>query len=1105
MVPNSSHKDILNTLSAEEKALALSILKEIKDNGESKTLSDLVYEDYEEIPVSIEEFLTNPIYLGKGLINQEGKFTVFPYWVETLKKIFPTNIDTAYNTLILSGAIGLGKSFVAVIAMLYMLYRMLCLKDPYLHYGLQSIDKITFSFINITLDAAKGVAWDKCQQLLQSSSWFLSKGKVNKKDIPEWQPSKNIELLYGSLPRHVIGRAVFASFADEVSFQPNQDINAQKEKAKKLISTVDARMQSRFMKGEKLPTLHILASSKRTDQSFLESYIEMKKKNDSKTTLIIDEPQWVIRTDKDSPRKFNVAVGNKFLNNELLPLNITKEELQQYINRGYTILKVPMGYYESFRDDLDIALTDIAGISTSNSSRYISGERWNKLINKNISNPFTKEIITVGNSPDDTAQYYDFFDISKISSEIKARPMYVHLDMSISGDKTGIAGVIISGKKQFVEEGRPPSKDLSYRLVFNFSVKAPKGHQISFEKNRQFIFWLREQGFNIKGVSTDTFQSYDTGQTLKVKGFNYDILSVDRVEKTEKGSICRPYQYFKTTIYDERLEIYETELLAQEVAGLKRDNNGKIDHDITGINCLVGSTEIKLTDGRNVRIDELVKEFQSGKTNYVYSFNEVTKVIEPKPIENAFKSGTATKLVRITLDNGEFIECTPEHRFMLRDGSYIEAQFLMPYDSLMPLYTKFPSKGALSKYRLYYEPMEDKWHYEHRRFATEVFDEKYLVHHKDCNKLNNNPDNLIWMSQVAHQRVHAEMQTGAQSEDAKNKRRMTMKNIHAKNKDNEKWWLRHYSGTYEERVEKYNKNQQKKQDKQNRIKAMNELYDIDFESLDKSTQRRYLASWANYVSGRKLKNLNLKNDIELERKEKKQYRLDVCEYYNVDINTLSSRELQALQIKYLYETKENYKENIAKSVSENHKKGKYKKVVEVISRRRWFNNGEQSIYIDKDEVPPEGFVPGRIMNWLNHKVKSIEFIDRVEDVFDLTIKDNPNFATSSGVIVHNSKDSADAVCGAIYNASQHAEEYAFEWGESLDTITKTNKNNEQQVTIDFEEELKLLDPLAKFNDKEIAEEQSVQNKQKSENTHQSTIPKPQQVPNIYIHDGIIVW
>jgi hypothetical protein len=240
-----------------------------------------------------------------------------------------------------------------------------------------------------------------------------------------------------------------------------------------------------------------------------------------------------------------------------------------------------MGYYEAFLDDIDIALTDIAGISTTNSTRYISGDRWAKCINKNISNPFTKDVLTVGNSADDLTQYYDFFDLSRIPSDLKARPLYVHLDMSISGDKTGIAGIWITGKKDKVEENRPASKDLKYRLAFNTSIKAPKGHQISFEKNRQFVFWLREQGFNVKGVSTDTFQSYDTGQTLKVKGFNYDIVSVDKVDKDR---INKPYQYFKTTVYDERIEIYQTALLTEEIIGLKRDNNGKIDHDITGIN-----------------------------------------------------------------------------------------------------------------------------------------------------------------------------------------------------------------------------------------------------------------------------------------------------------------------------------------------------------------------------------------------------------------------------------------------------------------------------------------------------------------------------------------
>ena len=94
---------------------------------------------------------------------------MFPYWVETMKKIFPNNLDTAYNTLILTGAIGIGKSFFADLCLLYQLHRLLCLKDPYLHYGLQPIDKITISLINITLDAAKGVAWDKLQQLIQTS------------------------------------------------------------------------------------------------------------------------------------------------------------------------------------------------------------------------------------------------------------------------------------------------------------------------------------------------------------------------------------------------------------------------------------------------------------------------------------------------------------------------------------------------------------------------------------------------------------------------------------------------------------------------------------------------------------------------------------------------------------------------------------------------------------------------------------------------------------------------------------------------------------------------------------------------------------------------
>ena len=94
-----------------------------------------------------------------------------------------------------------------------------------------------------------------------------------------------------------------------------------------------------------------------------------------------------------------------------------------------------MGYYETFIDDIDIALTDTAGISTTNSMSYISGVRWSKCRQEGLQNPFSKEILVVGNAPDDKVEYKDFFDIEKIPLDVRSKPLYIHLDMSTSGDR----------------------------------------------------------------------------------------------------------------------------------------------------------------------------------------------------------------------------------------------------------------------------------------------------------------------------------------------------------------------------------------------------------------------------------------------------------------------------------------------------------------------------------------------------------------------------------------------------------------------------------------------------------------------------------------------
>lgn len=569
----------LEGLNPQERELALKLLSDISE-GDTSNYHELLYEDYDEIPVTIEEFIHNRKYLGNGLINSEGKFTIFPYWEEKLKEIFPTNIDTAYNTIILTGAIGLGKSTIAVICLLYLLYRLLCLKDPYLHYGLQPIDKISISLMNITLENAKGVSLDKMNQMILSSEWFMSHGAMSGVSNLTYTPNKHIELITASSNNQVIGRCIFANFTDEVNFGLTNDVEKLKNKQKQLISQIDARMKSRFLRGNKLPTLNIIASSKNSDQSFLESYIELKRKNETKTTLIVDEPQWVVDSRKVSNEWFYVAIGNKFLANELLPKVSTQEMVDSYRAKGYSMLKVPMAYYENFSDNIDGALTDIAGIATASSLKYISGVRWNDIKTKEYENPFIREIIEVGNAKDDIAQYSDFFDLSKVDYNIKSRPLYIHLDMSKSGDKTGIAGVWITGKKPKVE-GEDSSRELFFKVAFSVSIKAPKGYEISFDKNRTFIRWLKEQGFRIKGISADTYQSAQIQQQLTADGFNVQTISVDRLDSETKQ--CLPYAYLKSTIYDRRLKVYDRcDFLTEEVLGLERQSDGHINHPENG-------------------------------------------------------------------------------------------------------------------------------------------------------------------------------------------------------------------------------------------------------------------------------------------------------------------------------------------------------------------------------------------------------------------------------------------------------------------------------------------------------------------------------------------
>jgi DNA gyrase subunit B len=151
--------------------------------------------------------------------------------------------------------------------------------------------------------------------------------------------------------------------------------------------------------------------------------------------------------------------------------------------------------------------------------------------------------------------------------------------------------------------------------------------------------------------------------------------------------------------------------------------------------CFSGDTKVALVDGRSISFYKLIEEQNNGKTNFCYTITKEGKVAISQ-IQNVRRTKHNTKVVKITLDNEEEIVCTPDHKFMLRNGSYKQAKNLTPNDSLMPLNRKLSEKKGsitIEGYEMVfngdYARLEDAVrNYNHKIVSIEYLKEKIDVY-----------------------------------------------------------------------------------------------------------------------------------------------------------------------------------------------------------------------------------------------------------------------------------------------------------------------------------------------------------------------------------------
>jgi DNA gyrase subunit A len=145
--------------------------------------------------------------------------------------------------------------------------------------------------------------------------------------------------------------------------------------------------------------------------------------------------------------------------------------------------------------------------------------------------------------------------------------------------------------------------------------------------------------------------------------------------------------------------------------------------------CFTGDTKINLLDGTEKSFAELA-QLPPDEVFHVYAVGANGKIVVGEG-RNARITRKQADLVEVTLDSGAKIRCTPDHRFMLRDGSYKEAQHLTTSDSLMPGYfDTAPVREGMSAYLRIMQPSPDKAaaHYNHRVASVRHLDEREDVY-----------------------------------------------------------------------------------------------------------------------------------------------------------------------------------------------------------------------------------------------------------------------------------------------------------------------------------------------------------------------------------------
>jgi len=508
--------------------------------------------NFEEIPVDAKTFVEGEAYLGQPPLSQiqydivEAMSQI--YKMEDLIDILGTEEGTRYykkytkNEVILQLGKGSGKDFVSTVACAYIVYKLLCLKDPARYFGKPSGDAIDIINVAINAQQAKNVFFKGFKSKIERSPWFAGK-YFAKVDSIEFDNAITVYSGHSERESHE-GLNLILAVLDEISgfAQETNTGNDQGKTADNIYKAFRASVDSRFPDLGKVALL----SFPRYPGDFISQRYDdviMDKEIITKTHKFIMNPDLPEDADGNS---LEISWDEDTIINYKYPGMFAVKRPTWVVNPTRKIDDFKLAFYT----DLGDAMMRFACVPTYSSDAFF------KQIEK------VQSSMTLRNPLDANRRFDETFvpDPDKI--------YYVHADLAQRHDKCAVAIAHVDKwvNIQVIKDYQQVAPVVVVDAVAWWEPKTEG--PVNLSEVKQWIQNLRRLGFNLGMVSFDRWQSFDIQNELKQVGIRTETVSVAK----------KHYEDMAMLIYEERLAMPSIDILFEELTELKIMRNNRVDH-----------------------------------------------------------------------------------------------------------------------------------------------------------------------------------------------------------------------------------------------------------------------------------------------------------------------------------------------------------------------------------------------------------------------------------------------------------------------------------------------------------------------------------------------